>query len=71
MFVLLKPSLISAGGAMGRLSSAAREAMVIIPMHNAARHPTGAAAIIRITFLIFIDFLVGFCRWAIPGGSLV
>jgi len=56
VFGLLKPSLISAGGAMGRLNSAAREAITIIPIHNAARHPNGAAAIITMVFLIFINF---------------
>lgn len=70
MFVVLKPSLISAGGAIGRLNSAPRETIAISPTHNAVKHPTGATATIRMVFLIFIDFFFGYCGLAILDGSL-
>jgi len=68
--VLLKPSLISAGGAIGRLNSAPREAIIIIPSHNAVKQPTGATATIRMVFLIFIDFFAGYCGLVILDGFL-
>lgn len=70
VFVLLKPSLISAGGATGRLNIAPREPITIIPTHNAAKHPTGAAATIRMVFLIFIDLFVDYFGFVNLGESL-